>query len=328
MADVGFTEKRLKEAEEAKREKKYSETVALRGTDLVIATAKTDADHKAPTKKEQVSIVERRVVNHAEYRINPINIDFKIPDEAFFEGLESDRLHPISPTPPREGRATFIVKKSDGTIEQPFSDIYLTNINFSDMESVQLHSTFSGPFLHTFDRTPRSLTMSVALPNTKLLNTVLNVEDSTQLNGESKESIKAHYNNIIGNWRNKLRDFYENKMRASVADSVSVKIQGTIYSGHIISLRDVISAESDAVAIGLMEMIVFDVKYPSEIDEDIITTITLKQKQPRENKTEKFIRKRLEKLKREAGILFLDRGGKNTNDREEAIIEGVKEGAA
>lgn len=294
------------------------------GVDLIPAISEKDADHNTPTRKEQLNIVERTIIPHSEYRIEDVQLDFKIPDEALFEGLESKRVNPISPAPPREGRATFTVKKNNGEITT-FDNIYLTNINFSDMESIQLHSTFSGPFLHTFDRVPRSLTMSVALPNTKLLDTITEIQGSSQLAGESKEGIASQYFDIIGDWRNGLRRFYENTMRASKAESVSVRIQGTIYGGHIISLKDIVSAESDAVAIGLMEMIVFDVLYPIDDAEEIITTIALKQEQPRENKVEGFIRKRLEKLKRTAGILFLNRDSKNTNDREEAIVEGVKE---
>ena len=302
------------------------QVVTGNAVDLVVAISEKDADHNAPVRKEQIHTVAHTLIPHVEYRIEDVQLDFKIPDEAFFKGLESKRVNPISPAPPREGRATFIVK-SNGVIKT-FDNIYLTNINFSDIESIQLHSTFSGPFLHTFDRTPRSLSMSVALPNTQLLETITEIQNSTQLKGEGKEGIANQYRDIIGDWRNSLRRFYENTMRASVAENVSVKIQGTIYAGHIVSLRDVISAESDAVAIGLMEMIVFDVEYPIDIAEEITTTISLEQKQPRESKTEKFIRKRLEKLKREAGVLFLDKDGKNTSNRDEIIIEGIKEESA
>ena len=45
-----------------------------------------------------------------------------------------------------------------------------------------------------------------------------------------------------------------------------------------------------------VKMIVFDVEYPVELAEEINTTISTTQPQPRENKTEKFMRKHLEKL--------------------------------
>lgn len=295
------------------------------GVDLVVAISEKDGDHNPPVRKAQLNTVEHNLIPHVEYRIEDIQLDFKIPDEVLF--TESKRTNSISPAPPREGRAKFIIKSNTGKIET-FENIYLTNISFSDMESIQLHSTFSGPFLHTFDRTPRSLTMSVALPNTKLIDAVTEVQNFNPLSGETEEGIAAQYFDIIGDWRNSLRKFYESTMRASKAESVSVKIQGTIYAGHIVSLKDIISAESDSVAIGLMEMIVFDVIYHIDEAEEILTTIAIKPEQPRENKAEKYIRKRLEKLKRQTGVLFLDRDGKNTNDIEEATVEGIREEVA
>lgn len=304
--------------------------------DVVIGRRVGIQTTKPPSVKVQLSTAEVRKVSHVTYEIEPVQIDFKIPDEALEE--TSARVGPLTYAPPREGRAIFTVSRKEDvegpvlegqarpqtTVVETFDKIYVTNLRLSDTEAFQLHDTFSGPFLNTFDRRPRTLSLSIALPNTKLVTTITEIENVKELEGKSSAEIQQFVEDRTGDWRNDFRRFYETAARASIADSVSVKIQNTIYSGHILSFTDSIAGESDALSMAGVEMVIFDIIYPRDEALQIKEIFKFVEPELTENKGKKFIRLGLEKSERFGGILTLDRGEKKTNDLEEAIIEGVK----
>jgi len=154
---------------------------------------------------------------------------------------------------PKEGRAIITLKRLDGAIRK-FDRLYVTSLSYSDSEYLQVQDTFSGPFTHGFGRRPRSLTVSFAVPNNQA------IEASKLARGDSDND------DPIECWREEFLRFYD-FMRATRSQSASLKVQDIVYSGKVIGFQDGITAQHDGVAMGVMQMIVFDIVVPPSLRE-------------------------------------------------------------
>jgi hypothetical protein len=276
------------------------------------------------TAKMQRAMVDGPPIKHVPYSIVPVQIDFKIPLRAFSE--ESTRTGPLMYVPPKEGRAIFIVEWLDGEQRSvtTYDNLYITSLRLTDMEAIELHDTFTKPFLHSFGRRPRSLMATIALPNTKQIVQTLNVNEIPFNTEDGQQKAFGDAGNKFGDWRNDFKRFYED-MRASEANSTSLKIQDTVYSGHVVGISENIMAESDSLSVITMEMIVFDVEYPWGEEFKINEVITLLQPDTRQNKFLSFLKRQLEKLNKNDGVIDREKDpDKTTSEEQSHVIEEIK----
>lgn len=273
---------------------------------------KETESYSVKTKKLAVGGLD---ISYLPVEIFPAQIDIKPPEEALSAG--SSRTSPVTYIPPRPGRAFITVKTLDGKVET-YDNFYATEIHLSDREAYQLHDTFTGPSINTFDREPRVLNMTVALLN-GLPTEVARQFSSKSLEGEGQQRLTQEFFDTTPDWRNAFRKFYEDKMRASRAEIVSIKIQNTIYSGHVVAFPEITRAESDSLTIGTIQMIVFEVLHPIGEAPVIITetfNIT-KPRAPEGNRGQQLIRDSFSKIRHSVDVIFRD-------DEQDVLADAVK----